>query len=126
MVAGLIIYRQARQGDLQELVDMLAEDELGVTREDPSSPLNPRYQHAFDALSEDPNNELIVVELAGRIVGMMQLTRISGLSHLGSTRCLTEGVRIRGSERPDALRFYESQGFQATHEGFKRKLRGTR
>ena len=25
-------------------------------------------------------------------------------------------------QRPDALRFYESQGFQATHEGFKLKI----
>lgn len=85
---------------------------------------------------------------------MLQLTFIPYLTHIGSWRCLIEGVIIantyRGKglgtefinwaikrakerrcsivqltsdkQRPVAIRFYESLGFKATHEGFKLKL----
>lgn len=36
-------FRRARVGDLPEIVAMLADDELGAKREDPSIPLDPRY-----------------------------------------------------------------------------------
>jgi GNAT superfamily N-acetyltransferase len=125
----------------------------GREREEPSGPLNPSYQAAFERISADPNNELAVMEAGGAIAGMLQLTFIPCLTHTGSTRCLIEGVRIhkahRGKglgkafiewaierarergcgivqlttdkQRPDAIRFYESLGFRATHEGFKLK-----
>ena len=149
-----LIYRKAAESDLQELVNMLADDELGATREDQSSPLNQRYLDAYFSIAADPNSELTVVESNGVIVGMLQLTFIPYLTHTGSWRCLIEGVRIARShrgkglgskfiewavnrarerkcgivqltsdkQRPDALRFYESHGFKATHEGFKLKL----
>lgn len=147
-------YREARENDIPTLVEMLADDELGQTREDLSSPLNPRYLDAFHSIERDPNNELTVVESNGEVVGMLQLTFIPYLTHTGSWRCLIEGVRIASSQRgkglgskflewaisrakekecsivqltsdkqrPDAIRFYESLGFKATHEGFKLKL----
>ena len=149
-----LIYRKATESDVQELVNMLADDELGATREDQSNPLNQRYKEAYQSISMDPNNELTVVESNGDIVGMLQLTFIPYLTHTGSWRCLIEGVRIASShrgkglgskfiewainrakerkcsivqltsdkQRPDALRFYESHGFKATHEGFKLKI----
>ncbi len=149
-----LIYRKASESDIPELVDLLADDELGVTREDQSTPLNSRYKDAYRAIADDPNNELTVVESNGDIVGMLQLTFIPYLTHTGSWRCLIEGVRIASShrgtglgsslirwainrakerhcsivqltsdkQRPDALRFYESHGFKATHEGFKLKI----
>ncbi len=48
-------FRRARLGDLPEIVAMLADDELGARREDPSIPLNPRYTAAFAAIKQDPN-----------------------------------------------------------------------
>ncbi|GGC60470.1 GNAT family N-acetyltransferase [Undibacterium terreum] len=147
-------FRKARAADLGSLVALLADDKLGALREDPSLPLSQAYLSAFAAIDSDPNNELVVVEDGGRLLGMMQLTFIPYLTHQGSWRCLIEGVRIHGSyrgqglgrqffewaiqrardrkcrllqltsdkQRPDALRFYESLGFQATHEGFKLPL----
>ena len=147
-------FREATQGDLPDLVHLLADDELGATREDSSTPLNPAYPAVFQSIDEDSNNELTVVENDGELVGMLQLTFIPYLTHTGSWRCLIEGVRIaaghRGKglgttmfrwaidrakardcsivqltsdkQRPDALRFYESLGFAATHEGFKLKI----
>ena len=149
-------FRQASTEDIPGLVELLADDELGATREDISRPLNQRYLDACHGIDQDPNNELIIVERDGELVGMLQLTFIPYLTHTGSRRCLIEGVRIANSSRgqglgrkfiewaikrateadcsivqltsdkrrPDALRFYESLGFEATHEGFKLKLGG--
>ncbi len=147
-------FREASRSDIARLVALLADDELGATREDNSKPLNPRYLDAFDAIDKDPNNELIIVEKADELVGMLQLTFIPYLTHTGSWRCLIEGVRVARShrgkgagrrmiewvierarerqcgivqltsdkQRPEALRFYRSLGFNATHEGFKLKI----
>jgi ribosomal protein S18 acetylase RimI-like enzyme len=147
-------FRHAIAQDLPQLVAMLADDDLGAQREDSSQPLNSNYRTAFDAIDRDPNNILVVAEVEQSIIGMLQLTFIPYLTHIGSWRCLIEGVRIhpeyRGKglgrtliewsidaarkrqcqivqltsdkQRPEALRFYESLGFNATHEGFKLKL----
>lgn len=147
-------FREAIECDITALVVLLADDELGASREDPSVPLNHRYLEAFQSIDKDSNNELTVVESDGELVGMLQLTFIPYLTHTGSWRCLIEGVRIakthRGKglgaqfinwainrarqkncsivqltsdkQRPGALRFYESLGFEATHEGFKLKI----
>lgn len=147
-------FREARETDITDLVKLLADDVLGASREDLKLPLNRRYTDAFYSIEKDGNNELIVVESNGELVGMLQLTFIPYLTHTGSWRCLIEGVRIakthRGvglgskfvswaidraktrncsivqltsdKQRPDAIRFYESHGFEATHEGFKLKL----
>ena len=144
-------FREARESDLASLVAMLADDAIGATREDTSSPVNPAYVDTFRSIVADPNNELIVIEHEGRPAGMLQLTFIPYLSHTGSWRCLIESVRIarafrnaglgtlcfnwaidrareRGcklvqltsdKQRADAIRFYESLGFVASHEGFK-------
>ena len=147
-------FRKAVASDLDRLVSMLSDDALGALREDNSSPLNPDYLEAFRHIESDSNNELTVVEGEGEIIGMLQLTFIPYLTHVGSWRCLIEGVRIHSNfrgrglgrqliqwaiahakakkcrivqltsdkTRPSALRFYESLGFKATHDGFKLKL----
>ena len=147
-------FREACSSDLETLVAMLADDELGAQREDASRPLQPAYGEAFAQIDADPNNALIVAHIDGKAVGMMQLTFIPYLTHGGSWRCLVEGVRVatdqrgRGmgrallrhaierarqrncrllqltsdKRRPEALRFYRSLGFEATHEGFKLPL----
>jgi GNAT superfamily N-acetyltransferase len=52
------------------------------------------YVDAFHSIDKDSNNELTVVESDGALVGMLQLTFIPYLTHIGSWRCLIEGVRI--------------------------------
>ncbi|WP_223786678.1 GNAT family N-acetyltransferase [Marinicella meishanensis] len=147
-------FRTAQASDLPALVHMLADDPLGAQRENPALPLDPAYVTAFEHIDRDPNQELVVVEQDQRVIGMLQLTFIPYLTHLGSWRCLIEGVRIhrnhRGQgwgqqlfhwaferarergcqlvqltsdkQRPAAIRFYESLGFVASHEGFKLRL----
>ena len=98
-----LTYRQASGSDIRKIVHLLADDELDATREDVSSTLNPLYLKAFHAIANDPNNELIVAELAGELVGVLQLTFIPYLTHTGSWRCLIEGVRIARPHRSKGL-----------------------
>lgn len=148
------VFRRAARGDLENIVRLLADDPLGARREAYTLPLPERYAVAFDAIDRDPNNELVVVELEGNVVGVLQLTYVPGMTYQGSWRASIEGVRIDASlrsgglgrslllwaierarsrrcrlvqltsdkARPDALRFYESLGFVASHEGLKLHL----
>lgn len=96
-------FRQAVSKDMACIVSMLADDVLGAQREDASLPLDQGYLDAFAAIHNDPNNELIVVEEAGKVFGMMQLTFIPYLSYKGSWRCLIESVRIHADRRGAGL-----------------------
>lgn len=144
--------RKATRTDLQAIVDMLADDHLGSTRESPDN-LRP-YEAAFAVIDADPHQLLTVCERDGEIMGTMQLTIVPGLSHKGASRMTIEGVRVHrdargtgvGSQmilwaieharesgcrmvqfttdksRADAHRFYERLGFEQTHLGYKMKL----
>lgn len=147
-------FKEAKKEDLEILVSMLADDDLGASREDITTPLQVDYINAFEAIDKDANNELVVAIYEQKIVGMLQLTYIPYLTHKGSWRCLVEGVRVanryRGKgfgakmfawaierakekkcsmiqltsnkHRTQALKFYESLGFEASHEGFKLQI----
>jgi ribosomal protein S18 acetylase RimI-like enzyme len=149
-----LTFRQATSSDVPDIVRMLADDALGTKRESYGTPLPDSYYAAFDAISADPNNELVVACLAGRVVGVLQVTFIPYLTYRGSWRAQIEGVRVDASmrshgvgrkllewaiaragqrgcrlvqltsdkTRADAIRFYESLGFVASHEGLKLHL----
>lgn len=87
-------FREAEPNDLATLVLLLANDKLGAQREDTALPTNAKYYAAFEQISGDPNNELVIAEFDGKLVGMLQLTYIPYLTHVGSWRCLIESVRI--------------------------------
>lgn len=96
-------FRRARSDDLPAIVALLADDALGATREDPSLPVNARYQDAFAAIDRDPNQFLAVVELDSSIAGCLQLSFIPGLSRLGLWRGQIESVRIAAGLRGAGL-----------------------
>jgi GNAT superfamily N-acetyltransferase len=148
------VIRAAARADLPDIVRLLADDVLGAGREEYVLPLPGSYYSAFEAIERDANNELVVAELDGKVVGVLQLTYIPYITHRGSWRALIEGVRVDATlrssgigrrlfdwaidrarrkgcrlvqltsdkARPDAIRFYESMGFVATHEGLKLQL----
>jgi ribosomal protein S18 acetylase RimI-like enzyme len=149
-----LTFRRAVRTDLERIVQLLADDPLGSKREAFSVPLASSYVRAFEAIVEDANNELIVAEQAGAVVGVLQITYIPYLTHQGAWRALIEGVRVAAEvrssgvgkrlfvwaierarerkcnlvqltsdkSRPDAIRFYQSLGFIASHEGMKLQL----
>ena len=77
-------FRLATESDLERLVQLLADDPLGRMREDTSKPVDACYQNAMQAILDDSNNELIVVEKESALIGMLQLTFIPYLSRKGS------------------------------------------
>lgn len=91
--------RPAVRADVPAIVQLLADDPLGATREQPGDPLPDAYWTAFDAMHAQPGNELLVAEYAGRVVGCVQLTVIPGLSRTGLTRGQLEGVRVGAAHR---------------------------
>ena len=148
---GDVQIRRARREDVDAIVAMLADDELGAKRENPG---DPRYLAAFEAIDADPRQFLAVAELDGEIIGTLQLSYLAGLSRLGATRAQIEAVRVRSDQRgtglgtvlfewaidearrhgavlvqlttdasrADAHRFYERLGFVASHVGMKLAL----
>jgi ribosomal protein S18 acetylase RimI-like enzyme len=98
-----IHFRRAGRDDLDAIITMLADDNLGATREDTSHPVNGKYVEAFDAIDADPNQLLVVAEQDGAVVGCLQLTFIPGLSRLGLWRGQIESVRIAANHRGSGL-----------------------
>lgn len=98
---GDLEIRTTVEDDIAAVVAMLADDPLGAERESPDD-LSP-YLAAFERLSADPNQHLVVAVRDGRVVGTLQLTIIPGLSRRGATRSIIEGVRIHADERGSGL-----------------------
>jgi ribosomal protein S18 acetylase RimI-like enzyme len=98
-----IVFRPAQSADLPGIVALLADDDLGRSREDASVPLNRKYVDAFDALQRDPNQLLAVLVAGGVVVGCVQISFIPGLSRLGMWRGQIESVRIASSRRGEGL-----------------------
>jgi GNAT superfamily N-acetyltransferase len=144
-------FRKATKKDVSIIVRMLADDDLGSTREEDTEQVADGYYDAFEQIDKDHNNELTIAEYNGKIIGTLQITFIPYLTYKGGMRALIEAVRIdsehRGKgfgrklfeyainraqdrgchmvqlttnkKRTDAFKFYESLGFEATHEGMK-------
>jgi len=91
--------RPATRDDVPRVVQMLADDAIGATRERAETPLPQEYWAAFDAIASDPRQHLVVAVLDGEIVGTLQLTFIPYLTHRGGERALIEGVRVDATRR---------------------------
>ncbi|MER5454306.1 GNAT family N-acetyltransferase [Micromonospora sp. NPDC002389] len=147
-----VFFREAVRADLPAVLDLLADDVLGRTRD--VGEVDATYEKAFADINADPRNHLVVAEGEGEVLGCMQLTFIPGLGRHGTERLLIEAVRIRSDQRGrgvgrlmmtwaidrarqrgcglvqltsdksrhDAHRFYLSLGFVPSHEGMKLSL----
>jgi GNAT superfamily N-acetyltransferase len=94
MIDNGLIFRDAREDDLAAVVRLLADDDLGQTRERDEDPLPESYRAAFRAIEADPNNRLVVVERDGEVMGCLQLAFLPNISFQGGWRLQIEGVRI--------------------------------
>lgn len=96
-----LVFRQATLEDLTAILQLLREDELGQERESPED--LPAYSKAFEEISLDPNQLLMVLQKQEEIIGTCHLTIIPSLTFQGSKRMHIEAVRIEGR--------YRGQGF---------------
>jgi GNAT superfamily N-acetyltransferase len=97
-------FREAKRKDIPFIVQMLANDQLGQLRERYEDPLPKEYYEAFNKISADLNQELIVVENdQEEIIGTLQLSFIQYLTYQGGIRAQIEAVRIREDLRGKGL-----------------------
>ncbi len=91
--------RKAKREDVEQIVQLLANDPLGKQRECYQQPLPQQYYVAFSEIDGDKNNYLIVVEHQHKIIGTLQLLILTHLTYQGGKRGHIEGVRIDDSYR---------------------------
>jgi len=145
------IFRDALSPDLENIIKLLKDDEIGVKRE--TSELGV-YQKTFASMSDDPKTHCIVGEIKNRVVAYYQFNVIDGLSHNALRRGQIEDVRVASDLRSQGIgrmlildaeqraldtgcrvlqlvahtardrtrHFYEANGFTVSHNGFKRSL----
>jgi GNAT superfamily N-acetyltransferase len=99
----MIEIRRALHADLSAIIELLADDVLGQSRELVSNPPADEYVDAFQAIDTDPNQLLAVMVDDSCVVGTMQLTFIPGIARRGALRGQIEAVRIASNRRGEHL-----------------------
>jgi ribosomal protein S18 acetylase RimI-like enzyme len=79
---------------LSAIVRLLADDELGKTREQFTDPLPQSYIDAFHKIEQQVGNSLIIAMDNDEVMGCLQLTMIPGIARFGAMRAQIEGVRV--------------------------------
>jgi GNAT superfamily N-acetyltransferase len=112
----MIRWREAKREDVPAIVALLTEDALGATRESDDMAA---YYAAFDAMSYEYGNSLIVGEADGRVVATYQLTFITGLSLRATRRAQVESVRVTERLRSEGVgaALMRDAEMRALHEG---------
>ncbi len=99
-----VVLREATADDLTAIVELIAADQLGATRDGVRDAADlAAYTAAFEAIDADPAHILVVAELAGEIVGTMQLSFLPGLARRGAVRAQIEAVRVAESTQGSGL-----------------------
>ena len=86
--------RKMQKADLGVVVSLLADDELGRSRQDKANVVHADYIRAFEHIHSDDNQYAAIFEVNGETFGCLQITFIPGLSRRGSLRGQIEGVRV--------------------------------
>lgn len=94
-----IHFTLAGREHLRSIINLLVDDKLGSGREIVGEELDERYITAFNEIEADRNNELVVAEKDGLVVGTLQITYAPNLTHKGSMRATIEGVRVSSDAR---------------------------
>ena len=79
------IVRSATREEVPIIVALLADDVLGSQRESADTDLAP-YFAAFDRITEHANQDLLVIERSGQIVGTFDVSVLASLSRQGAMR----------------------------------------
>lgn len=96
--------RRAGAADLRSIVELLAADQIGATRDGASSEedLQP-YLAAFSVIDADPAHLLLVATAGAQVVATLQLSFLPGLARRGALRAQVEAVRVRRDYRSRGL-----------------------
>ena len=99
-----VVLRRAEVQDLRAIVELIAADQLGATRDGAKTAEElSAYQRAFAAIDADPAHILVVAEAGQDIVATLQLSFIPGLARRGALRAQVEAVRVHEAYRSCGL-----------------------
>ena len=87
-------FKIATKDDLKDIVAMLADDELGKTRESVSDTVEEKYLQSFNDIEAQSGNQILLAVDGEAIIGCLQLTFIPTLARSGQKRAQIEGVRV--------------------------------
>jgi len=92
--------REAVAEDVPALVELLAADQLGATRDGITSQDDMRaYLRAFGVLDADPAHLLLLGANGDDVIATTQLSFLPGLARRGALRAQIEAVRVREDYR---------------------------
>ena len=96
-----MIVREAVAADLDAIVALQREDVIREVHEDDVPPAECRA--AFDEITADAHQQLLVGELDGDVVATAQVTWIRRLTYVGGEMGVVESVRVRADLRGRGL-----------------------
>jgi ribosomal protein S18 acetylase RimI-like enzyme len=92
-----VLVREARPDDLGAVVGLQREDVIREVTED-GVPVA-AYRAAFDEITADAHQQLLVGELDGEVVATAQVTWVRRLTYVGGETGVVESVRVRSDLR---------------------------
>lgn len=99
-----VVVRRAEADDVPAIIDLIAADQLGATRDGVRTAADlAAYQAAFAAIDRDPAHLLVVGQAGADIVATMQLSFLPGLARRGALRAQIEAVRVDRAYRSHGL-----------------------
>ncbi|MEQ9422923.1 MAG: GNAT family N-acetyltransferase [Cyclobacteriaceae bacterium] len=98
-----LTFRKADKNDLPAILEMVANDQLGRSREQFELPLPEPYNKAFEIITSDQNADLMVAEIEGKVIATFQLNYLQYLTYKGGMRVLVEGVRVHDNVRGQGI-----------------------
>jgi GNAT superfamily N-acetyltransferase len=100
-----LTFEKATINDVQAIVNLLLEDDLGKIREEMSDVIGPSYIKAFEQIDADPNQYLMVVRKDDETtpVATCHLTLMPSLTFKGALRMQIEAVRVAQKYRKQKI-----------------------
>lgn len=98
-----LLIREARAEDLEAIIRLHEEDELGSHGDVWSPETRPAYEAAFAAISRSAENRLFVASDGDEVVGTFQLTFIPNLTGRGALRVKVESVKVKAARRSGGI-----------------------
>lgn len=98
-----ILVREARLDDLEAIIRLHEEDELGSHGDAWNLETKPGYEEAFQAIARSPENMLFVAVDGDEVIGTFQLTFIPNLTGRGATRVKVESVKVKAARRSGGI-----------------------
>ncbi|MBM6580151.1 GNAT family N-acetyltransferase [Microvirga sp. BT689] len=114
-----LLIREAQAEDLEAIIRLHEEDELGSHGDLWSPETKAAYEAAFAAIRRSPENRLFVALDGDEVIGTFQLTFIPNLTGRGALRVKVESVKVKAARRSTGIgaKMMEFAEDHARHHG---------